>query len=118
VLRVGYLSADFRTHSVAFFLEPVLACHDRRRFRLICYSNVLRGDATTRRLKELADEWVDIHELGDEEAAARIRDRPAGLPDAAGLTAGARAATGGPSSRRSPRPSRRPCSSLRSSPPR
>ncbi|MGC8793966.1 MAG: tetratricopeptide repeat protein [Bryobacteraceae bacterium] len=90
-LRVGYLSPDFRAHSVAFFIEPVLACHDRRRFRVICYSNVLRGDAVTRRLKELADEWVDIHELGDEEAAVGIRDHRVDiLVDLAGHTANGR----------------------------
>lgn len=90
-LRIGYLSPDFRTHAVAYFIEPVLACHDRRSFRVICYSNVTRADATTARLRSLADEWVEIHEMGDEAAAGLIRAGGVDiLVDLAGHTAGGR----------------------------
>ncbi len=90
-LRVGYLSPDFRAHAVAFFIEPVLAFHDRSRFRVVCYSNVVCGDATTARLRALADEWVEIHELADETAAERIRaDGIDILVDLAGHTANGR----------------------------
>src|SRR5262249_52893616 len=46
-LRIGYVSPDFRRHSVAFFFEPVLAGHDRGKFDVFCYSNVLRPDDVT-----------------------------------------------------------------------
>lgn len=90
-LRIGYLSPDFRTHAVAYFIEPVLAVHDRRSFRVICYSNVVRADPVTARLKALADEWVEIHELSDEAAAGRIRAGEVDiLVDLAGHTANGR----------------------------
>lgn len=90
-LRIGYLSPDFRRHAVAFFIEPVLACHDRREFRVICYSNVVCGDATTARLRSLADEWVEVHGLSDEAAEELIRAAGVDiLVDLAGHTAGGR----------------------------
>ena len=38
-LRIGYVSPDFRRHAVAYFIEPVLAAHNRDHFEVFCYSN-------------------------------------------------------------------------------
>ena len=73
-LRVGYVSTDLHTHSVAYFLEPLLTHHDRDQVETFCYSNGRKVDATTARLRELADHWVPIPTLDDEAVAARIRD--------------------------------------------
>jgi predicted O-linked N-acetylglucosamine transferase (SPINDLY family) len=73
-LRVGYVSADFRRHALAYFAEPFLAQHDRRAWRVFCYSNCARPDAVTARLRGLADEWRDIAGVPDEDAARLIRD--------------------------------------------
>jgi predicted O-linked N-acetylglucosamine transferase (SPINDLY family) len=59
-LRVGYVSPDFRNHSVAFFIEPVLAHHDRAAFEITCYSTGERQDSTTKRLQTLASRWRQI----------------------------------------------------------
>ncbi|MEQ1854247.1 MAG: hypothetical protein ABMA01_21965, partial [Chthoniobacteraceae bacterium] len=72
-LRLGYVSPDFRQHSVAFFLTPVLACHDHRQFEVFCYSDARRSDAVTQQLKTYADAWCDIGGWSDEQVAARIR---------------------------------------------
>ena len=72
-LRIGYVSADFRTHSVAYFLEPLLAHHDRQAVELFCYAQGRQADATTGRLRALADHWIPIEGLADAEVAARIR---------------------------------------------
>ncbi len=56
-LRIGYLSPDYRQHPVAFFIEAPLLQHDRTRFEVFCYHTDGRVDATTRRLKTLADHW-------------------------------------------------------------
>lgn len=88
-LRLGYLSPDFRSHSVAWFFEPALAAHDRARFEVVCYSKTARADAVTGRLRRLADGWRDIGRLSDEAAAQRIRaDGVDILVDLAGHTAG------------------------------
>jgi len=86
-LTVGYVSPDFRRHSVAFFIEPVVAAHDRRRFRIICYANVARPDEVTRRFQGLADAWQNIFGMKDEEVDDLIRkDRIDFLIDLAGHT--------------------------------
>src|SRR6185436_399387 len=53
-LRIGYLSPDFRDHALAYFIEPVLAQHDRTCFEVICYSDALREDGVTARLRRQA----------------------------------------------------------------
>ncbi len=73
-LRIGYVSADFRRHSMAYFAEPFLAHHDRRKLRVYCYSSCRRADDVTQHLRELADEWRDIAALSDDAAAGLIRD--------------------------------------------
>jgi len=72
-LRVGYVSPDFYAHSVASFIEPVLAAHDRSRFHVTCYSNLLRGDDVTARLKSTAEVWRDTVSASDAELFDRIR---------------------------------------------
>ncbi|MDH3584078.1 MAG: tetratricopeptide repeat protein, partial [Phycisphaerae bacterium] len=73
-LRIGYVSPDFRRHSVAFFIEPVIAGHHRQQVEVFCYSNVQRADAVTDRIEGLADHWRDIRYLDDQKAEALIRD--------------------------------------------
>ena len=73
-LRVGYVSADFRRHALANFAAPFLAQHDRRAWRVFCYSNCPRPDEVTGQLRALADEWRDISGVSDDAAARLIRD--------------------------------------------
>jgi protein O-GlcNAc transferase len=90
-IRIGYLSPDFRGHSVASFIEPILSHHDQSRFEIFCYANLAGPDETTARLKGLAEHWRDIYQVGDEEAAGTVaRDGIDILVDLAGHTAGNR----------------------------
>jgi pentatricopeptide repeat protein len=87
-LRIGYVSADFREHSVAYFLEPVLARHDREHFEIYCYYNYPSEDAVTLRMKSLADRWRCCHGMSDEELEALIcADQIDVLVDLAGHSA-------------------------------
>jgi protein O-GlcNAc transferase len=90
-LRIGYVSADFRCHSVAYFIEPILACHDRARFEVYCYATGPVRDAVTERLEASADHWVVARGLRDADLAQRIRaDRIDILVDLSGHSAGNR----------------------------
>lgn len=73
-LKIGYVSADFRTHSVAPFVRTLLRHHDRAAFEVHGFSNVEKPDAETERLAGLADAWHPIHALDDDAAAALIRE--------------------------------------------
>jgi protein O-GlcNAc transferase len=87
-LRIGYVSPDLRTHSVAFFIEPLLAAHDHDKYEIFCYASVTHPDAVTKRLQALADHWRDIARLSDEEAVRVIREDGVDiLVDLAGHTA-------------------------------
>jgi predicted O-linked N-acetylglucosamine transferase (SPINDLY family) len=71
-IRVGYLSSDFRTHSVSYFLAPLLEFHDRKRFEITCYASVGRPDRMTERLRGLSEHWRDVASLDTDELAKQI----------------------------------------------
>jgi len=73
-LRIGYVSGDFRDHSVSLFIEPILAWHARGAFEVVCYSNLSRPDEVTQRLRTYAAHWREVHALGDEALANLIRE--------------------------------------------
>jgi predicted O-linked N-acetylglucosamine transferase (SPINDLY family) len=90
-LRVGYVSPDLRLHSVAYFIEPVLAHHDRGGFEVVCYQTNSASDAVTERLRGYVDGWVAADRLSDQGLAERVRaDAIDILVDLAGHTAGGR----------------------------
>lgn len=72
-LRIGYVSPDFRAHSVAYFIEPLLELHDRTQVEVFCYYSGSRTDEVTERLRERADGWRPIEHLTDEQALQMVR---------------------------------------------
>jgi protein O-GlcNAc transferase len=90
-LRIGYVSADFRGHSAAAFLLPLLAGLDRREAEVFCYSATLRRDSRTAEHRAHADQWREICGWDDEQAAEQVRrDQIDILVDLSGHTAGSR----------------------------
>jgi tetratricopeptide (TPR) repeat protein len=71
-LRIGYLSSDFRTHSVAYFMEALLREHDRERFEIFAYG-CGTPDAMTSKLESSCDVFRRLPGVGDEELAAHLR---------------------------------------------
>ena len=87
-LRVGYVSADFYNHPVGYFIEAVLAHHDKSRYEVYCYYNNSKSDDLTKRLRQYADHWRVITGKSDQEIARQIRaDGIDLLIDLAGHTA-------------------------------
>jgi protein O-GlcNAc transferase len=87
-LRIGYVSPDFRRHSVAYFIEPILHNHDKSKVEVFCYYNHFANDSFTDRIKSVADHWIPCINLSDQQLAERIlRDGIDILVDLAGHTA-------------------------------
>ncbi|MBL8835430.1 MAG: tetratricopeptide repeat protein [Alphaproteobacteria bacterium] len=87
-LRIGYVSPDFVTHSVASFIAPVLAAHDRDQVEIHCFADVPRPDAVTLALRNRSDHWHDVAALDDAALTTLVRrDTIDILVDLAGHTA-------------------------------
>ena len=87
-IRLGYLSADFRDHPVAYAIAETIERHDRTRFEVFGYSyGPNDGSALRRRLETAFDRFVDLRTAGNEEAARLIHsDRVDLLIDLTGYT--------------------------------
>jgi len=73
-LRIGYVSTDFKYHPVAFFIEPILASHNREDFSVYCYSNCDSPDMISTQLEKLGDVWRPINHLSDEDVCDLVRN--------------------------------------------
>jgi predicted O-linked N-acetylglucosamine transferase (SPINDLY family) len=90
-LRIGYLSPDFRKHATAYFVEPILAHHDRESFEIYGYHNHGKEDEMTDKVRERCDQFLSTPRLSDDELHSRIRsDEIDILVDLAGHTHGSR----------------------------
>lgn len=90
-LRVGYVSPDFREHSCAWFLKPLLAAHDRAGLDIVAYAEVPKPDAMTAALRAGVGLWRDTAGLGAREVAEQVRaDGIDILVDLAGHSSGNR----------------------------
>ena len=86
-LRVGFVSADFVNHSVAYFLLPLWAQLQERSVDVHAYHNNSMADSVSLELKNRAHVWKDVHALDDEALADMIRqDKLDILVDPAGHT--------------------------------
>lgn len=92
-LRIGLVSADFKTHPVGYFLESVLRHIDPERLELVAYAAQRAEDGLTDRIKPYFYQWRNIAGMADEAVAGQIyRDQVHVLVDLSGHTAGNRLA--------------------------
>jgi len=89
---VGYLSADFHSHAVAYLIAELIEKHDRSRFAIHGYSyGPDDGSAMRGRLVRAFDRFVDVRNLSHSQAAQRIAgDEVQILVDLTGYTKNAR----------------------------
>jgi len=72
-IRLGYLSADFRDHPVAYAIAETIERHDGTRFEVLGYSyGPDDGSPLRRRFETAFDRFIDLHAIGNDEAAQQI----------------------------------------------
>jgi protein O-GlcNAc transferase len=71
-LRVGYVSADFSHHSVAYTFEALLDARDRRTLEMVGYGSVAAPDEATERIRAKFDRYRDIRPMDDRQVAAAV----------------------------------------------
>lgn len=90
-LKIGYVTADFRLHSIAFFMRPILENHNSDNVCVHVYNNSKIKDAVTSEFQSLVSSWCDVFDLSDSEMLAKIRaDGIDILIDLSGFTHGNR----------------------------
>ena len=93
-IRLGYLSADFHQHAIAYLIAGLIERHDRTRFDVVGYSYG-RDDGSTMRARLTAafDRFVDLDGTPHKQAARLIHaDAVDILIDLTGLTRDSRTA--------------------------
>lgn len=73
-LKIGYVSGDFKRHSVAYFIEGILHFHNREKFEIFCYSDVVKPDLVTEKFKKMDLTFRNIKPLSDKEVHGQIKD--------------------------------------------
>ena len=72
-LRIGFVSGDLLDHPVANFVEPLWRAMRGGRYVIHAYSNRHSDDPVATRLRALADAWVQVERMSDDEMCERIR---------------------------------------------
>ena len=92
-IKLAFLSPDFKTHSVSFFLKDFLSKINKNDFEILAFSNleINYHDEMTNELKQFFDEWYDIKKMSDSELVNFARSQNIDiLIDLAGFTFGNR----------------------------
>ena len=88
VLRIGYVSPDMRSHSVSYFLQPILSSHDPSAVEVFIYDCTPISDQISVHLHALVKHWHRVVGGGADRIAEMIREHKIDiLVDLAGHTA-------------------------------
>jgi len=75
-IRIGYFSADFKSHPVSFLTSELFEMHDRQKFEIYAFSlrSADEGDHVRKRLISAFDHFIDVENKADIEVAQLARD--------------------------------------------
>ncbi|CAL5389199.1 unnamed protein product [Camellia sinensis] len=77
-LVIGYVSPDYFTHSVSYFIEAPLVYHDYANHKVVVYSAVVKADAKTNRFRDKVLKnggiWRDIYGIDEKKVASMVRE--------------------------------------------
>ena len=74
-IRIGYFSADFGFHPVAFLIAEIFELHNREQFEIYGFSiGPNTGDPMRKRLEASFDQFIDAENFSDARIAERARE--------------------------------------------
>jgi len=88
-IRLGFLSADFKEHSITYFVKDFVKQISKDRFDIVAFNNMNKKfeDKTTEELRSSFNEWYDTKTLTDLDFVKFIRSKQIDvLIDLIGLT--------------------------------
>ena len=91
IIKVGFLSSDFKKHSVSFFLEDLFLKFDKKKIEVFAINtlDIVKHDTMTETIKNLAGQWHDVSDKSDIEIISLIKSLNIDiLIDLNGFTAG------------------------------
>ena len=71
-LRIGYISGDYRAHSVSYFVESLFRHHDRSRYMPVVLQESAATDHRTTYLRSITEEWHEVWRLADQALATKV----------------------------------------------
>jgi len=91
-IRIGYFSADFRTHPVSLLTAGLFETHDRSKFEITAFAFGSDDDDPMRaRLKHAFEHFIDVSKHSDSDVASLARELGIDIAvDLGGFTDGAR----------------------------
>ena len=73
-IRLGYYSADFRSHAVTILIAELIEIHNTEKFELIAFSfGTDIKDEMQNRLSKAFDQFIDVRDKSDQEVAILSR---------------------------------------------
>jgi predicted O-linked N-acetylglucosamine transferase (SPINDLY family) len=64
IIRLGYISPDFRQHVCMSFMISIFNFYDRSKFHVFCYANVRNEDKISEKIKSFNQiQWFNIHNM-------------------------------------------------------
>ncbi|KAJ7976159.1 Tetratricopeptide repeat (TPR)-like superfamily protein [Quillaja saponaria] len=77
-LVIGYVSPDYFTHSVSYFIEAPLVYHDYGNYKVVVYSAVVKADAKTIRFRDKVIKkggtWRESYGVDEKKLASMVRE--------------------------------------------
>ena len=73
-IRLGYFSADFRSHAVSFLMAELFELHNKDRFEIVAFSYGIDDQSPIRnRLSQAFDQFIDVRSMTDRQIAELAR---------------------------------------------
>ena len=75
IIKVAFLSSDFKKHSVSFFLEDLFLKFDKEKIEVFAISTLdeAKQDIMTETIKNLTDQWYNVSDKSDTEIVSLIK---------------------------------------------